>query len=143
MVTSIHSWEPSLPQISVTPDFETFPTSLPSKLQNSIYSYGPLGPLSCLSSHMIHSPPCFLSHPVPSFTLFPMTILFPVLSENQASLPSLLFSSFGSLEYGVCIIQENHEIYFLGHVYNFLFNKIKGKFKISRQFKVVRINNIL
>jgi hypothetical protein len=45
---------------------------------------------------LLHS----LSHAVPSLCLSFMTILFPLLSESQASLfvPSFLFSIFGSTE---------------------------------------------
>lgn len=55
-----------------------------------------------------HPPPHPLSHPVSSLPLPPITILFPLLSEIQASSlgPSILFSFFGSVEYNdsVCIL---------------------------------------
>lgn len=76
----------------------------PCKPAISIRSSSPLA-LSCLSPHLILNlsalPP--LSHLVSSLSLPPMTILFSLLSEIQASPlgPFILFGFFGSVEHSM------------------------------------------
>ena len=95
-VTPIDSWEPSPTQ--VTAMSSRFPQHPPPPF------FWPSSPLSYLSPYLIQNTPLYfplhpLFLPVPSFHLTPMTILFPLLSEIQASLlgPSFLFSFSGSV----------------------------------------------
>jgi hypothetical protein len=60
-----------------------------------------------------YSLPSRLSLPDPSFHLLPISILFPLLSEIQASLgPSLLFGFFGSVDCSMVIL------YFMANIHS-------------------------
>jgi hypothetical protein len=84
--------------------------------QRSNFPSPPLSPLSQLSLYLPHShpnPPHPLSYAVPSLLPPLMTVLFPLLSETQASSlgPSLLFSFFGSVDCSMGIL------YFMANIH--------------------------
>ena len=85
------------------------PTSSPQSLAHLHSLSWPCSHLSCPSPHLIpnpHSSPHSLHLPL-------MTILFPLLSEIQASslVPSFLFSYFGSVNYSMGIL------YFMANIH--------------------------
>ena len=102
-VTPIDSWEPYLSPVSGMPRDAPQPPFSTSCTFPFIFLAS--GHLPCLSSHLILNPPYpplpfpprFLHHPVPSLCQPPTTILFPLLSEIQASSlgTPFLFSLFG------------------------------------------------
>jgi hypothetical protein len=100
-VTFIDSWTSHFSQVSGTSS--RWPLAPSCRFHS--FSW-PSDHLSCLSPHLIlnpHSPPYHLSLPVPSLYLPLTTILFFLLTENQASSlgPSFLFSFFGSVGYNM------------------------------------------
>lgn len=89
----------NLPHLKSLGLLKDSPHPYPGQPPISIHSSDPLG-LSPVSPHACpHSLPPLVSHPFPSLTLLPVTILFHLLSVIQASFlgPSFLFDFFGSV----------------------------------------------
>jgi hypothetical protein len=109
MVTPINSWAPPLFQdchnLEMLPPYPIPQTPSVADFHSFLW---PSGHLSCPSPHLILSPPILLPNPPPITYLYllPITILFPLLSESQASLhwPSFLCSFCGSVECSMGIL---------------------------------------